>query len=73
MHWSYAVAPRGIFHVDCATPGAPAPRGRTLRYWDAATGQDRPVATFDADDRGLSVSPDGRTSSTDGQHGALPT
>lgn len=34
---------------------------QTLRYWDAASGQDRPVATLEADFiRGLSVSPDGR-------------
>ena len=31
------------------TPGAAVPRARTLRYWDAATGQDRPVAAIESD------------------------
>jgi eukaryotic-like serine/threonine-protein kinase len=58
--WSYAVAPRGIFYVACGTPGDEVTRGSTLRYWDAATGQDRPVATLEADAVFvLSVSPDG--------------
>jgi eukaryotic-like serine/threonine-protein kinase len=60
--WGYAVAPRGIFHVACPTPGAPVPRGSTLRYWDAATEQDRPVAALESDwIHGLSVSPDGQS------------
>ena len=59
---SYAVAPRGIFHVDCTAPDAPVPAQRILRYWDAATGQDRPVATFEASSIvGLSASPDGQS------------
>jgi Tol biopolymer transport system component len=58
----YAVAPRGIFYVECATPGAPASGQENLRYWDAATGRDRPVATLDADwIGGLSASPDGQS------------
>ena len=61
--WSYAVAPRGIFHVDCVTPQAGATaRSASCAIWDAATGQDRPVATIEADRiAGLSVSPDGRS------------
>jgi Tol biopolymer transport system component len=59
---SYAVGPHGVFHVDCKTPEAPSAPQHTLRYWDAATGQDRPVGTFEATwTGGLSVSPDGRT------------
>jgi Tol biopolymer transport system component/tRNA A-37 threonylcarbamoyl transferase component Bud32 len=60
--WGYAVAPRGIFHVACGTPGDEVARGSTLRYWDAATGQDRPVATLESDTiQGLCVSPDGQS------------
>ncbi len=65
---SYAVGVQGIFHVDCNRPGSPHPLGlpptsqRVLRYWDAATGQDRPVGTFESNwVGGLSVSPDGRS------------
>ena len=58
----YAGAPRGIFHKACDTPGAAVPRGSTLRYWDAATGQDRPVAALESDGiLGLCVSPDGQS------------
>ncbi len=58
----WAVGSRGIFHVVCATPGAPASRQQTLRYWDAASGQDRLVATLEAEwIGGLSVSPDGQS------------
>ena len=46
---SYSVAPHGLFHVDCNPPGSRNASQHLLRYWDAATGQDRPVATFDAD------------------------
>jgi Tol biopolymer transport system component len=60
-HSSYAVAPQGIFHVDCSAPGAPRPSERVLRYWDRATGQDRTVGTFEAPMTGhLSYSADGQ-------------
>jgi Tol biopolymer transport system component/tRNA A-37 threonylcarbamoyl transferase component Bud32 len=60
--WSYAVAPDGVFHVDCGSPDAPPTSRRVLRHWNAATGDDRPVATFEADYiAGLNASPDGRT------------
>jgi Tol biopolymer transport system component/tRNA A-37 threonylcarbamoyl transferase component Bud32 len=59
---AWAVAPRGLFHVECGTPGAAASRPQALHYWDAASGQDRPVGTLEAGlIRGLSVSPDGRS------------
>jgi Tol biopolymer transport system component len=57
--FGYAVAPRGLFYHDCGATDSPR---RTLRYWDAATGQDRAVATLDAEwIGGLGVSPDGRS------------
>jgi len=57
---SYAVGPDGVFHVDCQAPGAPLQR--VLRHWDAATGQDQAVGTFESDwIGGLSASPDGRS------------
>jgi Tol biopolymer transport system component len=57
----YAVAPRGVVHADCGPAGPPASWELTLRYWDAATGQDRPLATIEtAWLGGLNVSPDGR-------------
>jgi hypothetical protein len=60
--WNYAVGPQGVFHVDCTPPGAPNASQRVLRLWDAATGQDRPVATIEgAWVAGLSASADGRT------------
>ena len=60
--FGWAVAPRGLFYEDCAAPDAAASPKRTLRFWDAATGQDRPVATLEADwVGGLSVSPDGQS------------
>jgi Tol biopolymer transport system component len=60
--FGYAVAPRGILYHECGSPEARATPQRTLRYWDAATGQDRPVATIEADwIGGLSVSPDGQS------------
>ncbi len=60
--WAYAVGPRGVFHVDCATAESPAPSRRPLRHWDAATGRDRQVAVLDFGPLliyGLSASPDG--------------
>jgi Tol biopolymer transport system component len=60
--FGYAVAPRGIIHVACLTQEAGGSPQRVLRYWDAATGQDSPVATVTADViASLSVSPDGRS------------
>ncbi len=60
--WSYAVGPEGVFHVDCGTSEAPPAFRRVLRHWNASTGEDRPVATFEADYlAGLAASPDGRT------------
>jgi serine/threonine protein kinase/Tol biopolymer transport system component len=57
--YAYAVAPRGLFHQDCLTTDSPQ---RTVSYWDAATRQNRAVATLDADwIGGLSVSPDGQS------------
>jgi hypothetical protein len=57
--FAYAVAPRGLFHQDCATADSSQ---RTLSYWDAATRQNRAVATLDADwIGGLTVSPDGQS------------
>jgi hypothetical protein len=48
--------------VACGTAGDDVNRGGSLRYWDAATGQDRPVTTLEADTvNGLCVSPDGQT------------
>jgi eukaryotic-like serine/threonine-protein kinase len=62
LTWGHAGAPRGIFHRACDTPGAAFPRGSTLRYWDAATGQDRPIAAIESDQiLGLCVSPDGES------------
>jgi len=59
---SYAVGPGGIFHVDCVPPDSPYPSQRILRFWDAATEEDRAVGVFEAPaTMGLSVSPDGRT------------
>jgi hypothetical protein len=48
--------------VACGIPGSEVPGRSTLRYWDAATGQDRPVARLEADTVfGLCVSRDGPT------------
>jgi Tol biopolymer transport system component/DNA-binding winged helix-turn-helix (wHTH) protein len=60
--WDYAVDPEGIFHIDCLGPGG-RPDLRRLRYWEAATRQDREVAILDlgpGNNMGLSASPDGR-------------
>jgi Tol biopolymer transport system component/serine/threonine protein kinase len=60
--YGYAVAPRGIVHVACLAQEAGGSPQRILRYWDAATEQDRQIATVTADlIANLSVSPDGRT------------
>jgi Tol biopolymer transport system component len=60
--WNYAVGPQGVFHVDCNPPGAPSAPRRVLRFWDAATSQDRPVATIEGGwVAGVSASPDGRS------------
>jgi eukaryotic-like serine/threonine-protein kinase len=59
---SWAVAPQGLFHVDCNPPETPAPTQVVLRYRDATTGQDRPFGTFEAASwGGLSASPDARS------------
>jgi eukaryotic-like serine/threonine-protein kinase len=59
---SWAVAPRGILHVECGAQNVFAAGQLTLRFWEEATGQDRPVATIQADSmEGLSVSPDGQS------------
>jgi Tol biopolymer transport system component/serine/threonine protein kinase len=59
---AWAVAPRGVFHEDCGSPELAASPTRSLRYWDAETGQDRLAATVEADRiSGLSVAPDGRS------------
>jgi Tol biopolymer transport system component/predicted Ser/Thr protein kinase len=61
VSWGYAGAPDGIFHVACGA-SSDRPRLRTLLYWDAATGEDRPVEGIEADSiNGMTVSPDGRT------------
>ncbi|HXK08229.1 MAG TPA: hypothetical protein VMT70_01160 [Vicinamibacteria bacterium] len=53
--------PQGVFHLDCNSPGS-QPSQKTLRYWEAGTGQDRPVATLLGGwVAGVSASPDGRT------------
>ncbi len=62
LAFGYAVAPRGIIHNDCMTAEAGGSPQRILRYWDAATGQDRQMATVIADGiAGVSVSPDGQS------------
>jgi Tol biopolymer transport system component len=61
--WGYAVGPEGLFHLDCISPEE-NPSRRGLRLWNAATGQDRLLATLDTGPAwplGLSVSPDGRS------------
>jgi Tol biopolymer transport system component len=71
LSYGYGGAPRGVFHAACDTPGAAVPRGSTLRYWDAATGQDRPVAVLESDIiLGLCVSPDGQSILYGGQRNA---
>jgi eukaryotic-like serine/threonine-protein kinase len=58
---SFAVGPRGIFHVDCAATDARSQSPHTIRYWDAVTGVDRAVGTFEGEETGaLAISPDGR-------------
>ena len=59
---NYAVGPQGIFYMECASPQGPTGSRNVLRLWDAATGQDRSVASIESTFvAGLSVSPDGRT------------
>jgi Tol biopolymer transport system component/DNA-binding winged helix-turn-helix (wHTH) protein len=61
--WAYAVGPKVIFHIDCASTKSGVDPTRVLRHWDAATGQDRDVGTVDVSNgmiMGLSASPDGR-------------
>jgi serine/threonine protein kinase/Tol biopolymer transport system component len=61
LAFGWAVAPAGIFHHDCASSAQGAP-ARTLLRWDSATGQDRKVATLQADwIGGMSACPDGRS------------
>jgi serine/threonine protein kinase len=62
--FGYAVGPEGVLHLNCNTPTTEDPSRRTLRLWEARTGQDRAIATLDTGEgepTGLSVSPDGRT------------
>jgi Tol biopolymer transport system component len=60
--FGWAVAPGGIFHVHCGTPEAAAARLPVLRYWEAATGEDRVIATLNVPDvNSVTVSPDGKT------------
>ena len=59
---SWAVGPQGIFHVDCGAPDPSIPSQRVLRFWNATTGQDGIVGTFDAPTTShLAWSPDGRS------------
>jgi WD40 repeat protein len=59
---AWAVAPHGLFYEECAGPEAAGSSSHQLRYWDAATGQDRFAATIETDSiHGLSVSPDGKS------------
>jgi Tol biopolymer transport system component len=56
---SYAVGPQGILHVDCKLPDDPL--HHVVRDWNATTGEDRPIGTFEAAfTAGLAVSPDGK-------------
>ncbi len=58
----YAVGPQGLFYVACNPADVPFPSQRVLRHWDAATGQDRVVGTFEAPTpHTLAVSPDGQS------------
>jgi WD40 repeat protein len=64
VSFGYAVAPKGIDHLACPTPGVPFGQERRLLHWAAATGRDQPVAASDLGVTivaGLSVSPDGRS------------
>jgi Tol biopolymer transport system component len=59
---NYALASRGLFYVGCETEGALTAAHWNLRFWDAASGQDRQVATLGAGWLGgVSVSPDGQS------------
>jgi Tol biopolymer transport system component len=60
MSESWTTAPHGVFYESCRAAKAAA-SGRSLRYWDAATGEDRLVTVIDTDRLfGLSVAADGR-------------
>jgi Tol biopolymer transport system component len=62
--FGYAVGPKGVFHLDCSPPGTKDSLQRTLRHWDARTGQDRLITTLDTGPYaplGLSVSADGQS------------
>lgn len=57
--------------MHCGTPEATASRLPVLRYSDAATGEDRVIATLDVPDvNNVSVSPDGKTILYDGMQAA---
>jgi serine/threonine protein kinase/Tol biopolymer transport system component len=60
--WNYAVAPRGLYYLDCSTQDGTTASRWILRYRDSATEQERPAAALEADwIGGLSASPDGRS------------
>jgi Tol biopolymer transport system component len=59
---SFAIGLRGVFHVDDCDPEASASSQRVLRHWDAATGHDRTIGTFEAPVTcSLGIAPDGRS------------
>ena len=54
--------PQGVFHVECNPLGVPGVSRKHLRFWDAATSQDRPVAPIEGGwVAGVAASPDGRS------------
>jgi Tol biopolymer transport system component len=60
--FGWAVAPNGIVHHDCLTAETGGTTRRVFHRWDAATGQDRELASVTADViASLSVAPDGRS------------
>jgi hypothetical protein len=56
----YAVGPSGIYHLACGAD----PRAVPLCVLDPATGRDRLLGTVERPAMGLTVSADGKTSST---------
>ena len=59
---NYAVAPRGLYYLDCSTQDGTTASRWILRYRDSATEQERPAAALEADwIGGLSASPDGQS------------
>jgi Tol biopolymer transport system component/serine/threonine protein kinase len=59
---NYAVAPRGLFYVACETEAGTTGAIWILRFRDAASGEDLPVATLEADWLGgVSISSDGQS------------